>query len=150
MAYVDLNPIRAKIADTQETSDYTSVQQRIREHTGQTTQSLSAIVPKLLGFSNRLDDDHALPYSLNDYLDLVDWSGRSVHLNKRGKISDAQPSILLRLNIDPNQWIRYLKREERGFGHVMGTSQSIRQLLKTLNCRFLKGISAANRLFPQQ
>ena len=29
MAYVDLNPIRAKIANTPDTSQYTSIQQRL-------------------------------------------------------------------------------------------------------------------------
>ncbi len=63
MAYVDLNPIRAAIAKSPELSDFTSVQERI-------LSSKTA----LLDFGQGVD---SIPYSLSDYLALVDYTGCS-------------------------------------------------------------------------
>jgi hypothetical protein len=71
MAYVDLNPIRASMAKTPEGSDYTSIQERIRDPE-----------PPLIAFDET--GNEGLPYRLEDYLDLVDWSGRLVREGKRG------------------------------------------------------------------
>jgi len=98
------------MADTPETSDYTSVQQRIN----QPTESLNQIIPKLLGFVNQLDAEHELPFSLHDYLELVDWSGRAIHPNKKGYISENTPPILTRLSIAPDALLDYLSRKEKG------------------------------------
>lgn len=52
MAYVDLNPVRAGIAETPEQSDYTSIQQRIRHLNG--SQRDRHLVVNLLHVSQSL------------------------------------------------------------------------------------------------
>lgn len=156
MAYVDLNPIRAGIADTPENSEFTSIQQRIDEGSGNSKQpellkeSLDLVIPRLLGFSGRLDDDQGLPCASLDYIKLVDWAGRAIHPIKRGKIDDALPPILQRLGIEPVNLLCYLNRKERGFVNVIGAKPSIVMAATRLGVKFLKGITAANRLFPQR
>ncbi len=152
MAYVDLNPIRAGMADAPEQSDFTSVKQRIKQskHKQRSQKdSSSKEVPRLLGFSGRLDDNHGLPFSLDDYLNLVDWSGRAIHPGKKGKMPGDTPSILIRLGIAPDELVYRLSKKRRGFYHVVGKASTIRNALNELGAGFLKGTSAANRLFPQ-
>ena len=159
MAYVDLNPIRAGMADTPEESEYTSIQQRIAgaqridnasTATRDETEDLSEVIPRLMGFSGRLDDDQGLPCDLKDYLELVDWSGRAIHPDKRGKIADHQPKILQRLQIEPSALLNYLSHKEDSFHHVIGSKSSIREAAAKLGRTFLQGIAAADRLFPQR
>jgi REP element-mobilizing transposase RayT len=89
MAYVDLNPIRAEIAKTPETSDYTSIQDRIQNRK-----------TELMSFGNE-----DLPYLLADYLQLVDATGRAVIETKRGYIPKEFPDVLERLNLNPDTWL---------------------------------------------
>ncbi|MFQ2245468.1 transposase [Aeromonas enteropelogenes] len=92
MAYVELNPIRAKLADRPEESDYTSISQRLGR-----TQA-TELPPLLLPFAQK-GEPRSLPYTLTDYLILVDWTGRAIRGDKRGHIPEALSPILQRLQL---------------------------------------------------
>jgi hypothetical protein len=101
MAYVDLNPIRARMAVTPETSYYTSIQRRIHS-------AIKGEQPKeLLPFvgNERLDMPNGLMFSVKDYIVLVEDTGRIIREDKRGAISAGSQAILSRLNIPAENWL---------------------------------------------
>ncbi len=77
MAYVDLNPIRSRMAETPEKSDHTSVKKRI-EHQDQTSpdnpEAIRTQPNDLLPFAGypRNKMPKGLPFRYTDYLELVD------------------------------------------------------------------------------
>jgi hypothetical protein len=82
MAYVDLNPIRAKMETTPETSKHTSIKQRI-------DCLIKSEQPKnLMRFmgNHRQDMPKGMAYSLIDYCELVDCTGRCIREDKAGYI----------------------------------------------------------------
>ena len=96
-----------------------------------------------------MDQADELPLSLNDYLELVDWSGRAIHPHKNGSIPEYYPKIIDRLQMSLEALLKYLGNQDRNFKHVIGQPTAIRQVAKRLGRRFLHGISAAHRLFPR-
>lgn len=94
MAYVDLNPVHADIADTPEASEYTSVKARI-----EALRNEQHTAPYLFPFvgNPREPMPEGLPFRLMDYLELLDWTGRQIREGKRGHINTALPPILSRL-----------------------------------------------------
>ncbi|GAA4945370.1 transposase [Halioxenophilus aromaticivorans] len=105
MTYVDLNPIRAKIADSPETSDHTSLQRRI--HAIQKQQSQPASLAPFIGSSSQTNaGEEGVPFELKDYLTLVDWTGRAILSDKRGLIKNDLPPILSRLGISHDLWLQ--------------------------------------------
>lgn len=102
MVYVDLNPVRAGMAESLEDSDFTSIQQRILQVRQQTNEELPALMP----FSETLKDGEPafLPYGLKAYMELVDWTGRARRKDKRGHIDRKQPRLLATLGLSAKQW----------------------------------------------
>jgi len=74
MAYVDLNPIRAKMAETPEKSEYTSIELRIKS--ALKGEQPSALLP-FVG-NERKDMPKGLMFNAKDYLQLVDDTGRII------------------------------------------------------------------------
>ncbi len=123
MTYNDLNPIRGGIANTLESSEYTSIQKRLEafREKRSTPQFLmdfqSEEVPEtpvsepIMGKS--IDSTltpvkkiikSTLPFALTDYITLVDWTGRQVREGK-GRISANAPSIVKETGLNPEQWL---------------------------------------------
>ncbi len=161
MAYVDLNPIRAVMAETPEESDYTSIQQRILEQNPKISagdesaleeipEDLRAAIGRLMPFVDQAPDgtERTIPYESRDYLELVDWSGRAIIEGKRGKIRDDLPPILERLKIDPDNYVRFIKRTQKHrFHSVIGAVARMRETAGEFGRTFLKGQNAAAALF---
>ena len=143
MAYVDLNPIRAKMAITPEQSEHTSVQRRIK-------QALHHRQPKdLYPFAGnpRKDMPDGIPFQLTDYLELVDWTGRILREDKRGAIPDNLPTILQRLNIDTRNWIYLSTSFESPFKNLVGDANNVRAACDELGKQWTHGIRQCEEIF---
>ncbi len=117
MAYVDLNPIRAKQSATLEQSSHTSIQLRIQG-------ALNGEQPKeLLPFigNESKHQPKGINFSLQNYLELVDDTGRIVCLDKKGYINEKAAKLLEKLNISPDNWLKLTTQFEVIFRGPVGT-----------------------------
>jgi len=150
MAYVDLNPIRAKIAQSPETSAHTSIKRRIeRAHATPLPNHLDQLSSGLLPFAGnpRNDMPRGLPFSLSDYLELVDWSGRIIREDKKGQIPAQLPDILQRLELDSRHWLYLTQHFEHPFRQLVGAAHHVRSACEALGQRWVQGISQCERFF---
>jgi hypothetical protein len=164
MSYVDLNPIRAGIAKTPEYSDFTSIQQRIRDwqqrqvKQSQTSQQSaespqtinSPRVPLMPLVQQRRDAHaHAIGYTLKDYLQLVDWAGRTIRNDKRGAISDRIPPILERLQLNPQTFLQHLQGNPDTLTHpnALGRVEKLKSFAHRAGRKFIKGIGQSKALY---
>ncbi len=151
MAYVDLNPIRAKVADSLPASDFTSIQERIRQYSSyqrnikQSKKGKGAGInvpeqpSQLLSFSERAESD-SLPFDLRDYLTLVDWSGRHIYPKQRGTINATQPDILTSLAVPDDYWFDVIQCFEKQYGCFAGSEYSLRRCANEHNHAWYKGV----------
>ncbi|USD67816.1 transposase [Vibrio sp. SCSIO 43136] len=129
MAYVDLNPIRAGIAKTPEGSDFTSIKSRIRalHYKNENAPCLHPFV----GITNK-NKQYGLPFRLLDYIELVDWTAR-LFREKKCKVDNALPPILVRLNITSNSWLKACTQLEKGSATAIGAYSHLDNAKVALN-----------------
>jgi hypothetical protein len=61
-----------------------------------------------------------IAYSLKDYCELVDTTGRCIRDNKTGYIDRSQSPILERLGLDTQQWLTLTTEFEKHFCYAAG------------------------------
>jgi REP element-mobilizing transposase RayT len=142
MAYVDLNPIRTKIAKTPETSKHTSIKKRL-ESIKQNTSSHS-LMP-FVG-NERQDMPKGIAFSLKDYCEIVDITGKIIRHDKAGHIDQQQQPILKRLGISDEQWLTLTTEFEKHFCYAAGAEQLMNQFKEHTGHQRIRGMGKAKTL----
>ena len=164
-AYVDLNPIRSGISTTPETSDFTSIKDRISAMQAKKKArflNLSTTFDRksIEDFSEAAKQDQwlcplrneagrrgFLPVDLEVYLKLLDWTGRQVVKGKKGAIPGSLAPVLERLEIDHKRWCHGAMSFGSVFYRVAGKVSSIANFSHKIGQKWLKGKSSGEAIF---
>jgi hypothetical protein len=163
LAYVDLNPIRAGLAVSPETSEFTSVKERISDR--QEVATLASAETRAQGVEHgekagwlapielhperkkvgekpttrRASNKGCLPMTLDEYLRLLDWTGRQLRRDKVGRIPVEFAPILDRLDCSAESWLDLVRnfrkrfRTEAGRAVTLQNVSSIRRACRHAN-----------------
>ena len=165
--YVDLNQIRAEEALTPEQSVHTSAHDRIEGRKIRSSGKAKDLMPpdgwlceltldpRAIAYTGRsqskspwrASDKGLLPISLDDYLELLDWSGRQVRSDKRGAIPGHLAPILERLEINSNFWIELVTKFDSYFGHVVGKAAQVVDRAKQAGRAYYRGRNRCAEVF---
>jgi REP element-mobilizing transposase RayT len=146
MAYVDLNPVRAKICDQLEGSEHTSLTQRIETaRRGEQAASKPERITPLRPVAG-LQAELTLTVSEADYLAIVRWTGQQARPDKRGKLKPEEQSPPPSLNrIDPlaKRWLNQVQGTESVFYRAIGSAEALKAKAEAIGQRWLKGLRSA-------
>jgi REP element-mobilizing transposase RayT len=149
MAYVDLNPVRAKMAESVEKSEYTSVFERIHGSCCDEEKACSNITCKplfcfVVGECN--DQSQGIPYALINYLELVDWTGRVIRDDKRGAISAQIPCLLSTLGLDSETWLELASSFGKNYHGAVGSLDELALFAEHTGKRWISGKTKLQRM----
>ena len=150
MAYVDLNPIRAGITDSLESSDFTSIQERLIDH-ARKVRKRSYRQQRLLHRRNvqhLLDQPRQrkgrllslqnapgiagqqIPVTRSSYISLLEETTRALQLQRSSPARAEQSFVdkheaLIELGISPTAWLEGVQKFNRYYGAAAGTEESL-------------------------
>jgi hypothetical protein len=172
--YVDLNPIRAGEAETPETAQFTSAHERIVDRQSAAVapaavdSSASDLSERAAGWLAPVDEAPKtvagyggapaepprrrasnrgfLPLSLDDYLRLLDWTGRILRSGCQSIPAGLAP-LLERLNLNAATWADCVEQFGRQFRRAAGRAVSLARFAERAGQRWLHGVSWSRQAF---
>ena len=149
MVYVDLNPVRAGVCHSLSASDFTSIQERItqysadKKYNNKTRKNTDISVPSqpksLLPFTPN-ENSHYLPFSITDYLELIDWSCKLIDLNRQ-KTTNNTPSLLHTISLEEDEWLDEILNFRRKYGSFAGNNKALRRCAHSHGLGWHKGVT---------
>ena len=149
MAYVDLNPVRAEIAECVEKSEYTSIFERVHgtccyEEKARSDTQCKPLFAFVAGECN--EQSQGIPYTLLDYLELVDWTGRVIRDDKAGAIRQQIPSLLSTLGLDSETWLELACSFGKDYHGAVGSLEELALFAMHTGKRWISGKNKLKRM----
>ena len=149
MAYVDLNPVRAGVAQTLEESEFTSIQERLQDLERKRRNHRRQTAPDTLApFATQLTDSCTameLVPTLEAYVELLEWTGRAVAKGKRGRIVGPAPKLLTDQGVSADRWVEALAEHKVGAVAFLGSVESVEALATKRGKGWLRGLGLARQ-----
>ncbi|MFH1136872.1 MAG: hypothetical protein V1816_12410 [Pseudomonadota bacterium] len=174
LAYVDLNPVRAGMAETLETCEFTSMELRITAWRAELARKTGAGKKEKQAGDDRtdvsgrgetsnadawlcplgLEEEEALGgrrpilnISIEDYLNILDWSGRQIRGGSSGALPRHLSPILTRLQVNEENWLETAQQFGRKFFGAAGAVDAMTAEARRLGKNWLRGYRAGGRAF---
>jgi len=144
MAYVDLNPIRAGIVQELQVSLYTSIRKRLDDLPLKPELLAQPIQPMAGSVESR-----AVNIKLQDYVELVEWAGKSIVHPNKAKMPAHINTLLSAMNLQPDNWLMQVQNFNKGSPHSIGCLAKLQDKAVALKKKWIKGLSASRKLYIQ-
>jgi len=96
-----------------------------------------------------IDAPKGIAFTLPDYLQLVDWTGRAVRDDKRGAIPAHIQPILQRMGLNHEEWLEIVQNFGRRYRLAAGAVDRLKSFGQQLGRYWLQGVSTSRRLYQQ-
>jgi REP element-mobilizing transposase RayT len=166
MAYVDLNPVRAGMADELIDSQFTSVYDRMMAcRASSRLKELGAVKSATYTQKKQIEreqlrerqkewlldlDSSDTPFSEVDtdyYLRLVEWTGQNIRADKLGYIPLELESVLNRFELDAANWCENVKSYGSLFHRMVGRAEQLLDYAQRQGQRWFRGRAGSEQLF---
>ena len=157
---MELNPIRAGLAQRLQQSDFTSIQQRLDEHhgsgrpaerDGQASTAERPRRPLLAQFQppRAIEADAELPIELEQYVQLLESTGAALHAEPPRRTIQGTPSagLLELLGIRSDHWVETVQNYHRHFFSMVGEAHRIALHCARVDRERAKGSRWAKKAF---
>ena len=162
--YIDMSPSLAGEANSPRTARYPSAYARIEArsqrknarhradgHLAELTLRPERQDERAMAYASRTgrraSDLGVLSLSLEDYLQLLEWSARLLKSGERKTMPKDLGAILDHLDVNHQAWLDTLSAYEESFCHVVGPPAAMAAAAERMEVRCLKGATASRRIF---
>ena len=151
MAYVDLNPIRANMATNLQTSEYTSIFERAYDKSSKIDKpnELPFTIKPLQGFIGHEHQYQAngIAFSLTDYFNLVEETGRIIRADKNGSINEKAYPLLAELGFSGEDWLHLAQHFGKEYHQAVGSLSQLAMYASHTNRQWISGQRQQSSIF---